>query len=336
MAQSKDLVFNAVHAVIFLDLMEERGIVRSDVMRGAHLNANALQDLDQFITFSQYRTILENGARLSEDPLLGLHFGQRLNITGHGELGVAAFSCKNFYELLRLSSRYLRIIGPFTRLEVVETEERVELRQDFTVPVGDMGAYLVDIAFGIYSSIAETMFHSPPDSLHLYSKYASPVHASLYARELPYNIDWNHSWNGLSISRELAFQKHAMANPTTARHYEQRLADLLNRTHKKSEAILPKIRKIISAEPGVIPALEDVADQMHISARTLNRRFQEIGTTYKEIVAEVRKDLSLNYLRSGQFSIDEISDLLGYSDPSNFGKAFKTWTGFSPSQYPFD
>jgi AraC-like DNA-binding protein len=334
--RSKDLVFNAVHAAIFLDLMEERGVDRSDVLRGAHLNISALQDLDQFITFSQYRTILQNGAHLSEDPLLGLHFGQRLNITGHGELGIAAFSCKNYYELLRLSSRYLRIIAPFTRMELVETEERVELRQEFTVPVGDMGAYLVDIAFGIYSSIVETVFHTPPASLQFYSKYVSPVHADLYASELPYDIVWNHAWNGSSISRKLAFQKLAMANPTTVRHYEERLTDLMNRTHKKSETILPKIRKIIGAEPGVIPALEDMADQMHISPRTLNRRFQDIGTTYKEVVAEVRKDLSLDYLRSGQFSIEEISDLLGYSNPSNFGKAFKAWTGFSPSQYPFD
>ena len=336
MAQSKDLVFNAAHAAIFLDLMEERGVDRSDVLRGSHLNSSALQDLDQFITFSQYRTILENGARLSGDPLLGLHFGQRLNITGHGELGIALFSCKNYYELLRLSSRYLRIIAPFTRMEVIETEERVELRQDFTVPVGDMGAYLVDIAFGIYSSITDAIFHSTPDSLHFYCKYVSPVHTDLYSSELPYDISWNHPWNGLSISKELAFQKLAMANPTTVRHYEKRLTDLMNRTHKQSETILPKIRKIISAEPGIIPALEDVADQMHVSPRTLNRRFQEIGTTYKEVVAEVRKDLSLDYLRSGQFSIEEISDLLGYSNPSNFGKAFKAWTGFSPSQYPFD
>ena len=259
MTQSKDLVFNAAHAAIFLDLLEERGVDRSDVLRGAHLNSSALQDLDQFITFSQYRTILQNGARLSEDPLLGLHFGQRLNITGHGELGIALISCKNYYELLRLSSRYLRIIAPFTRMEVIETEERVELRQDFTVPVGDMGAYLVDIAFGIYSSIAEAIFHSPLDSLHLYCKYVSPVHADLYSSELPYDISWNHPWNGLSISKELAFQKSVMANPTTVRHYEERLTDLMNRTHKQSETILPKIRKIISAEPGIIQALEDVA-----------------------------------------------------------------------------
>lgn len=336
MAQSKDLVFNAVHAVIFLDMMEEQGISRTDVLRGSHLNSSALQNLDQFITFSQYRTILENGGRLSEDPLLGLHFGQRLNITGHGELGIAAFSCKNFYELMRLSSRFLRIIAPFTRMEVVETQERVELRQDFTMPVGELGPYLVDIAFGIYSSIAETIFQSPPETLLLYSKYSLPIHADAYAKELPYNIAWNHAWSGLSIEKELAFQKLAMANPTTARHYEERLTDLMNRTHKKSETILTKIRKIINSEPGVIPALEDVADQMHISPRTLNRRFQEIGTTYKEVVAEVRKDLSLDYLRSGQFGIEEVSDLLGYSDPSNFGKAFKAWTGFSPSQYPFD
>jgi AraC-like DNA-binding protein len=334
--QSKDLVFNAVHAVIFLDLMEEHGVYRSDVLRGAHLSSSALQDLDQFITFSQYRTILQNGSHLSEDPLLGLHFGQRLNITGHGELGIAALSCKNYYELIRLSSRYLRIIAPFTRMELVETEDRVELRQEFTVPVGDMGAYLIDIAFGIYSSIVETVFHTSPASLKFYSKYVSPPHANQYASELPYDIVWNHGWNGSSISREMAFQKLTMANPTTLRHYEERLTDLMNRTHKKSEIILPKIRKIISAEPGVIPALEDVADQMHVSPRTLNRRFQEIGTSYKEVVAEVRKDLSLDYLRSGQFSIEEVSDLLGYSSPSNFGKAFKVWTGFSPSQYPFD
>jgi AraC-like DNA-binding protein len=63
---------------------------------------------------------------------------------------------------------------------------------------------------------------------------------------------------------------------------------------------------------------------------------QDVGTSYQRILDEVRKEMAIEYLRNSNLPIEEIAALVGYSDPSNFRKAFRRWTGRAPSYYRED
>jgi len=76
-----------------------------------------------------------------------------------------------------------------------------------------------------------------------------------------------------------------------------------------------------------------VARQLYMTPRTLQRRLQENGTTFKSLLTEVRNELAEHYLREGRYSLSEISYLLGFSELSAFSRAFKRWKGVSPSAY---
>ena len=80
-------------------------------------------------------------------------------------------------------------------------------------------------------------------------------------------------------------------------------------------------------------AADTVADQFSISNRTLRRRLREEGTSYREILDDVRAELARHYLTSEKRGIDEVTFLLGYSDPSAFTKAFRRWTGHTPADF---
>ena len=81
------------------------------------------------------------------------------------------------------------------------------------------------------------------------------------------------------------------------------------------------------------PAQEAVAETLHMSARTLQRRLQEAGTNYKRIVEQLKEELAKDYLRNPNLSIQMISDLLNYAEPSVFSRSFKRWTSQSPKAY---
>lgn len=81
------------------------------------------------------------------------------------------------------------------------------------------------------------------------------------------------------------------------------------------------------------PTIESLAASLNISAQTLRRRLKVEGTSYPQIKDEIRLDLALDYLRSGKLSVAEIAIRLGFSEPRSFTRAFKHWTGFSPSKY---
>jgi len=78
---------------------------------------------------------------------------------------------------------------------------------------------------------------------------------------------------------------------------------------------------------------EDTAKQLHMSSRTLQRKLAEANTSYLQLVDDTRKDLALRYIEDERRSVTDITFSLGFSQPSAFTRAFKRWTGLSPSDY---
>ena len=77
----------------------------------------------------------------------------------------------------------------------------------------------------------------------------------------------------------------------------------------------------------------DVAANLNMSTRSLQRRLQEENATFAALAEEARKTLALHYLDAGEYPLKEISDMLGYNESSAFSRAFKRWTGQAPAEY---
>ena len=88
-------------------------------------------------------------------------------------------------------------------------------------------------------------------------------------------------------------------------------------------------RRIASGKPDIA----DVAREMGMSERTLQRRITEQGTSYRGLLDEARRELGRQLLSDGQSGIDEISFLLGFQDTSSFYRAFRAWEGLTPAAW---
>ena len=93
------------------------------------------------------------------------------------------------------------------------------------------------------------------------------------------------------------------------------------------------MEKIAQRLPDGPPSQARIADDLHVSERTLQRKLKAEGHTYKDILQDYRLRLARNYLSQPGRSIVETSYVLGFSDPSAFSRAFKGWTGHSPAEY---
>ncbi|MDG0902637.1 ornithine utilization transcriptional regulator OruR, partial [Pseudomonas sp. L01] len=94
-----------------------------------------------------------------------------------------------------------------------------------------------------------------------------------------------------------------------------------------------RVRRLLLARPGDFPDLEQAARELHTSGRSLRRHLSSLGTTYQQVLDDVRKRLALQYLTTTQLPLYEIALLLGFNDSSNFRRAFRKWTGKLPSDY---
>ena len=85
--------------------------------------------------------------------------------------------------------------------------------------------------------------------------------------------------------------------------------------------------------PSGAPTEENVARGLALSQRTLQRRLAAVGTTYGDVLDRMRHELALHHLRDAQLQISEIAYLLGFAEAASFNRAFRRWTGRTPSEY---
>jgi len=120
----------------------------------------------------------------------------------------------------------------------------------------------------------------------------------------------------------------------------QEFREFLNRSPQdiitipsEDTSLVAKVRRQLEASPPQIPSLQDVANTFSITPQTLNKRLKIEGYNFQRIKDEYRLGKAINMLSSGQHSIQEISEDLGYLEPRSFTRAFKRLTGAPPKDY---
>jgi AraC-like DNA-binding protein len=114
----------------------------------------------------------------------------------------------------------------------------------------------------------------------------------------------------------------------------ERHADALMRRCTRGAGLTDRLRRTLAEElPRGLPTLEAAAARLAQSPRTLRRRLQEEGTSFREILEETRRELAKRYLDEERIPFGEVAFLLGFSEASAFHRAFKRWTGETPASY---
>src|SRR5690606_15263344 len=100
-----------------------------------------------------------------------------------------------------------------------------------------------------------------------------------------------------------------------------------------SSSLADRVRSVVSERLSGDFTPEGVAAGLGMSSRSLQRKLQELGTSYASILNETRRDLATRYLMDARYSVTEVAFLVGFEDASAFARAFRRWTGRSPSAY---
>jgi AraC-like DNA-binding protein len=97
--------------------------------------------------------------------------------------------------------------------------------------------------------------------------------------------------------------------------------------------VTARVRGLFGADKGALPSIEDIAQALHVSARTLKRQLAAEGTSFSLLVDEERRERAMFLLGSPALSLKDIADRLGYANLANFTRAFQRWTGQAPGEY---
>ena len=322
------------YAKVLVDLLESRHLSVAEILHHTGIDAGVLTQVDGRVSAREFVRLVRNGLQLTEDPNLGVWFGLQLKISTHGYLGLAALSSATLGEAIQMAVKYAATRLSLLRVSYWESGDEAVIQIDCAVPMElDLERFLLQTVFTSLGVISENLIGQLPEPLEVlctYEDHPDPVILERFAgRRMP---KFNQAVNQIRLPASFLRIPLDMSDPASHQLMEAQCRRELEAIDAGADLLL-KVRQLISAQPGRFPKLEEVAEKCFMSSRTFKRRLADLGTSYQELLDSERQKRAMEYLKHTSKTVDEIALLLGYNDPSNFGRAFKRWLGATPTQY---
>jgi AraC-like DNA-binding protein len=276
--------------------------------------------------------MIENSLSLSGDPGFGLTMGMRESASTFDSIGFAVASCKCGEQAFRIMQRYQRITTYLAEIIIDKTEQHVAYCSRPTYPTEQFEPFIVENAYASCVQFSRRIFQD--ESLHpveVNLRYPEPSYRDRYDTFFRCPVRFNCADNRLIINREYVNRPFPTHNPDNAEMAMQFCERLLS--EQPSDDLVSKIRRHLVATPSRFPSMTEVAQEIGISEQTLRRSLKECDTTFQNIFDDIRKKITIEYLKNSDLTLEDIAELIGFGSAGNFHRAFKKWTGKSPTAF---
>ncbi len=305
---------------------------------GTNVSFNQLMSLDGTISHDDLAQIYRNVVAISDTEGLGLSVGARLHMSTHGPLGVATYSGPDLRTGLLLLAKYGQTREEFLNITLSNHPQGLKIRFSEAFELNDLREFITEsVLSGIFSAIS---FFADGSRFkgQVNFAYPKPSYWQKYTSHFGDNIQFDHPNTEIIVPESMLSLPSPVPDPVLHKEAidicEQQLREInKNVTEAPAQSSKEVVSKLILENPGVIWTLNEVADKLHISSRTLIRRLEAEGTKFQVIRDEVAKKQVANYLNDVNITVESIGYLMGFSDVSSFRRSFKRWFGETPSQY---
>lgn len=327
----------AEYLIALQEFMSERGMSPQAFLADSGLPLSALVQPQARIGHLSMEQVVRNVLAVFPDPLLILEYGKRLSISKHGMLGFAAQNSATLMEAAGVLVQYINTrTGGGEEFELILKEDYAYLRivpSDAEVDV-EVARFHALTTFINLESLARWLMGMQEEEVDIEIRisFDSPGDIPADALSPGVKLVFNALFNELRLPVSLLMQPLPKANPELASVAMAECEAELIRLGVKAD-VAAMVRAQIRDADGRLPTIDRVADSLHMSARTLKRKLQEAGTTYQQIKDSERFRKAIHLLETTDDSMERVAEALGYSNASNFNKAFKGWAELSPSEY---
>jgi AraC-like DNA-binding protein len=314
-----------------LKACESAGVDTNELLKLAGIDRETVDHPDGEVTFTQMRDFWYNAFRLSGDPFLGLHTAKHVTIGDYKCLDYLTVHAATVGESMRNFCRYMVLINTWIHWEIIELDDSFALRM--TSNAGLIPPHSYEFVFAIYTRRVREISSAAWAPLEVRFPFSSPPDVQPHREFFGCTVQYYVPMGELVISRE--------AWNTPVPNSDQQLlkimdehAQMLMAQRPMPDDFVAQVRKEIVRELHGGEAQRDtIAEKLHMSPRTLQRRLEDNGLAFADLLDDVRAELAKINLRASDLSLAEIGFLLGFSEQSSFNRAFKRWTGKTPREY---
>jgi AraC-like DNA-binding protein len=311
--------------------LKELGVSPETALRRAGLPA-ALFETDKIqVNTKEFFALYRGIAGSSNDPGFGLKLGTEERLERYDPIKMAAISARSFRDAVARVSRYKQLTCP-EEIRVLERGNESAVQFVWLLAPEQEPPLLVDVCFAWIVSMAHRGIGRPVSPKRVEFQRA-PAHREMYEAHFRCRVTFNADQNALIFSKadmELPFVTHnSDLLGTVAPQLEVELTEQLAQQTFTEQA--KGILKQLLA--GHRPGIQDLAQELHLSTRTLQRRLTDQGMTFHRLLDEARRELARHYLLHSSRELNETAYLLGYGDANSFFRAFQHWEGTTPGRW---
>ena len=301
-------------------------------LRSLGLEPEALKCPDTYIPIETYLLIQDQAAEFVHDPNFGLHMGEYAEPGSWSILGYMMMNCRTLGEAFEKSGRYSRIIGNLI-------EGKVELRFNkikiiFATPPSapKMSHHCFKSTFASSVRIMRGLTGKELHPLKVTFIYPEPASKREYERVFCCPVLFGQKDNSMTLDLSIVNTPVLMANPGLLEYFEKYAQDFLANLDRKKETTRQVTKIILAHLDDESLSINKVARLMAVSVRTLQNRLEDEGQVFSNLLRDIRQQLAKQYLTEN-YTVEQITYLLGFSEPSVFRKAFKKWSGVTPKEF---
>jgi len=314
----------------------------SQLLSGVGRTESELSDLE-FIDAATLATLFRNFDRCAQDRGWPARLGARFNMAAHGPLGFAALSAPSLGAALESISSLMASRNTAVSARYHATPTHFEVCVEDLTGEADFATWLVEVVLKVLEALIATILGhpvghnvvirfahaAPDDAATLIAGFDAQVRFGADRNSIAVPLSWRHLPSPLhdeSVYRANVIQcREQMA----AREQSGTVAGAVRirlRNHFDTQLLQ-------QAQVRPPPTLEQVADALHLTARTLIRKLQREQTAYKDELETLRREYAELLLQDARLTVADVAERLGYREAANFTRAFRRWYGVAPASW---
>jgi AraC-like DNA-binding protein len=313
-------------------MLELHGLEPAPLFAEQGIGIEILQDPNARIPSQKWDALTRRAAERDPGPGFALVAAKCWHPSNLGALGFAWLSSSTLRTGLQRLIRYWKLLGERSSLHLIDTGTAVKLVVDSgrTDPV--ISGLVADFQLSLIFSMCQLNYREGLRPLELSMRYVWPGEQQAYERHFECPVVCSAAEDSITLAASDLDKPLPTGNRQIAATLDKVLAEQLAHLDKNDVVARCKASLLEQLSAGELSE-EDMASQLHMSRRTLQRKLAEAEMTYQRLVDETRRDLGLRYIEDPRHSIIDITFMLGFSQQSAFTRAFKRWTGVAPSEY---
>lgn len=315
----------------YFEVAQQLGLNPQPLLQDTGLSRTMLADPERRVPADAVVRLLEDSARLSGCDTFGLRMAESRQMSDFGVASLLLIHQPTLRDALVATMQYRHLMNELLAIHVEERGRTVVIREEFVADVGTSSRQAIELALGALYRLCGFLLgpHWKPHSVNF--SHGPPENLLVHRRVFRCPSEFDREFNGIVCDAADLNYPNPSADPAMAK-YVKRLVETL--PGPAESTLVTDVRKdIYILMPMGQATIEQVARGRGINVRTLQRRLEEAGDTFSEMLNSVRTDLVLRYMENKLYSLQMVGRLLGFSTPSSFSRWFNTEFGKSPREW---